>query len=196
MALADKLGLIARQPADGRKGETVLVVVVVVAERKRRAELPRRQRRRRMKAEEDPRIEERDLGKMDNKVNCNHHHFASIFAPLPRHHLVHCTHQTMARAFSERPLDFVYFVFFLVSALPDVGWGLAETEMYVQVHIPASLFVDFQSLYPRERVPSIIAWIPEHYIALSNDPLIAAAFGHTDNAAEYLWFRTFLYLEL
>jgi hypothetical protein len=68
--------------------------------------------------------------------------------------------------------------------------------MPTQVHIPASLCVGFQSLYPKDWVPSIISWIPAHYIALSNDPFIAAAFGHTDNATEYIWFRTFLYLEL
>lgn len=102
----------------------------------------------------------------------------------------------MARPFSERPLDFVYFMFFLVSAPSSAKTGTRRALTHGQIHIPATVCLDVQSLYPREWVPSFLSWIPSYYVAISGDPFLAASFGFTDNATEYLWFTTLLHLEL
>ncbi|KAK0202733.1 transmembrane protein 6/97 [Desarmillaria ectypa] len=72
---------------------------------------------------------------------------------------------------SARPLDLVYFTFFLC-------------------HIPASLLMDFQGLlYPKTYLP----WIPEWYIKFSGDPLIGGLLRREEGL---LWFKCFLVLEL
>ncbi|KAI0083842.1 transmembrane protein 6/97 [Irpex rosettiformis] len=73
----------------------------------------------------------------------------------------------------ERPLDFAYFLFFAL-------------------HIPATLLIDLQALYPQSLVPGIIAQLPKFYISMSKDPLISGAFSGSD---AFIWFRTFLTLE-
>ncbi|KAF8916206.1 transmembrane protein 6/97 [Mucidula mucida] len=71
---------------------------------------------------------------------------------------------------ASRPLDLVYFTFFL--------W-----------HLVASFAVDFQALfYPYTWLPSI----PEYYISFSNDPLIGGAMRKEHNLT---WFICFLAIE-
>lgn len=78
---------------------------------------------------------------------------------------------------AKRPLDMIYFAFFLS-------------------HIPASLLIDFQALYPPALVPGFVSKLPELYIQMSNDPLIGGALGYMSNSGELGWFRSFLTLEL
>jgi hypothetical protein len=66
---------------------------------------------------------------------------------------------------------------------------------HTQIHIPASLLVDFQALYPPAWVPAALAWIPDAYLALSNDPLIGGVLGARADPAAHVWFSAFLYLE-
>ncbi|KAF5391811.1 hypothetical protein D9757_001850 [Collybiopsis confluens] len=75
---------------------------------------------------------------------------------------------------TSRPLDFVYFCFFLS-------------------HIPASLLLDFQILYPAQYVPSFLLDLRNWYIQFSADPLIS---GAARGAGELVWFRCFAWLEL
>ncbi|KAJ3799849.1 transmembrane protein 6/97 [Lentinula aff. detonsa] len=85
----------------------------------------------------------------------------------------------MARVpLTSRPLDFVYFCFFLN-------------------HIPASILLDFQKFYPAAYVPSSIVGIRQWWIDISADPLVAAA-ARGDNLlhGELVWFGCFAWLEL
>ncbi|KAN0101022.1 Transmembrane protein 6/97 [Tylopilus felleus] len=77
---------------------------------------------------------------------------------------------------SSRPIDLLYFVFFLI-------------------HLPASLLLDCQSLYPPSFVPSLISRLPKMYTQLSADPLISGAMGYTGESTSFIWFKTFLFVE-
>lgn len=84
----------------------------------------------------------------------------------------------MARALTSRPLDLVYVIFFLF-------------------HLPASLLVDFQTIYPSQFVPEGLKALPDFYIQQSNDPLIGGLLGYFgDIGSSLLWFKTFIYIEL
>ncbi|KAG8220819.1 hypothetical protein J3R82DRAFT_2264 [Butyriboletus roseoflavus] len=78
---------------------------------------------------------------------------------------------------SSRPLDLLYFTFFLI-------------------HLPASLLLDCQALYPHNLVPSFIRQLPKMYTQLSADPLISGAMGYTGDSSNFLWFKTFLFVEV
>ncbi|KAF7302056.1 putative membrane protein [Mycena indigotica] len=80
----------------------------------------------------------------------------------------------MVRPLTSRPLDLVYFGFFVS-------------------HIFASLCIDFQPLYPTTLVPSLLRDFAGWYIRSSNDPLLKSAFGHTE---PLVWFQSFLFLEV
>ncbi|KAJ6527265.1 transmembrane protein 6/97 [Mycena vulgaris] len=76
---------------------------------------------------------------------------------------------------TSRPLDLVYFAFFVT-------------------HIFASLCIDFQPLYPPALVPAFLRQFVEWYLRTSNDPLLKAAFGYGDDPL--IWFKSFLFLEV
>ncbi|KAI0825504.1 transmembrane protein 6/97 [Irpex lacteus] len=80
---------------------------------------------------------------------------------------------TNVKPLKERPLDLLYFLFFAI-------------------HIPATLLIDLQALYPPNLTPQWIAQLPQFYITMSKDPLISGAFSGSD---AFVWFRTFLTLE-
>ncbi|KAJ4474064.1 transmembrane protein 6/97 [Lentinula edodes] len=83
----------------------------------------------------------------------------------------------MVRAsLTSRPLDFLYFCFFLI-------------------HIPASLLLDFQILYPSAYLPTFLLALRQWYITFSADPLISAA-ARGDISGELVWFGCFAWLEL
>ncbi|KAI0076612.1 hypothetical protein K474DRAFT_1691295 [Panus rudis PR-1116 ss-1] len=83
----------------------------------------------------------------------------------------------MARVpLKSRPLDLLYFIFFLI-------------------HLPSTLLVDLQAIYPHGLLPGIITKLPELYINLSSDPLIGGAMGYFGVPENYLWFKSFLLLE-
>ncbi|KAI9460438.1 transmembrane protein 6/97 [Boletus coccyginus] len=77
---------------------------------------------------------------------------------------------------SSRPLDLLYFVFFMI-------------------HLPASLLLDCQALYPPSLVPSFMTALPKMYTQFSADPLISGAMGHTGESNNFIWFKTFLFVE-
>ncbi|KAF9070014.1 transmembrane protein 6/97 [Rhodocollybia butyracea] len=83
----------------------------------------------------------------------------------------------MARiSLTSRPLDLVYFCFFLT-------------------HIPASLVLDFQMLYPASYIPSFLPKLQNLYIEFSGDPLIAGA-ARGDLNGELVWLWCFAWLEM
>ncbi|KAF9244673.1 transmembrane protein 6/97 [Melanogaster broomeanus] len=77
---------------------------------------------------------------------------------------------------SSRPLDLIYFTFFLI-------------------HLPASLLLDCQALYPSWLIPSFISGLPKMYTDFSADPLINGAMGHVGEASHFIWFKSFLAVE-
>ncbi|KAH7885861.1 transmembrane protein 6/97 [Phlebopus sp. FC_14] len=77
---------------------------------------------------------------------------------------------------SSRSLDLVYFVFFLI-------------------HLPASLLLDCQALYPTWLVPGFISALPRMYTQMSGDPLINGAMGLAGDSSQFVWFKCFLALE-
>ncbi|KAK7687288.1 hypothetical protein QCA50_009793 [Cerrena zonata] len=76
-----------------------------------------------------------------------------------------------------RPLDLLYFVFFVI-------------------HIPNTLLVDLQALYPSHILPTFIANLPKLYVNMSSDPLIGGAMGYFGIPQNYVWFKSFLFLEM
>lgn len=66
----------------------------------------------------------------------------------------------------------------------------------LQIHVPATLLIDIQALYPRSLTPIVIAKLPEIYVKMSQDPLIGGAMGYFGISGDYVWFKTFLILEL
>ncbi|TDL23970.1 hypothetical protein BD410DRAFT_786669 [Rickenella mellea] len=82
----------------------------------------------------------------------------------------------MSRSWSARPLDLLYFIFFCV-------------------HIPATLMIDLQGLLPSYVFPAPVRKIVPFYLSISNDPLMAGAFGMNGLPSQWLWFKSFLFLE-
>ncbi|KAI0709661.1 transmembrane protein 6/97 [Cerioporus squamosus] len=79
---------------------------------------------------------------------------------------------------AKRPRDLAYFFFFLI-------------------HIPTTLLVDAQPLYP-QWLSSIISGLPKYYVDMSNDPLLGSALGYYGEARRqaYNWFRWYLIMEV
>ncbi|KAE9392417.1 hypothetical protein BT96DRAFT_830607 [Gymnopus androsaceus JB14] len=75
-----------------------------------------------------------------------------------------------------RPMDLIYFCFFIS-------------------HIPASLLLDFQMLYPSALVPSFLLELQNWYITFSADPLISGAV-RGELLGELFWLKCFVWLEL
>ncbi|KAJ3824134.1 transmembrane protein 6/97 [Lentinula raphanica] len=77
-----------------------------------------------------------------------------------------------------RSFDLVYFCFFLV-------------------HIPASILLDFQIVYPSTYVPPILPALLQWYVDFSADPLIGGiATGKIHPHGELFWLGCFAWLEL
>jgi len=64
------------------------------------------------------------------------------------------------------------------------------------MHIPATLLIDLQAIYPPTYVPYPVKQIPAWYVAMSGDPLIGGAMGYFGDESRFAWFKPFLYLEL
>ena len=101
----------------------------------------------------------------------------------------------MGKTLASRPLDFIYFGFFLVSFLCRCHCPLAEYA-YTKCHIPATLFVDLPAIYPRSYVPDFMFKLPEFYVKMSGDPLIGGVSGTIGDVDNFAWFKSFLLLEL
>ncbi|KAF8518934.1 transmembrane protein 6/97 [Hysterangium stoloniferum] len=81
------------------------------------------------------------------------------------------------RPLASRPLDLIYFCFFVI-------------------HIPASLMIDLHAILPKAIAPQFLTEITKSYIALSGDPLIAGANNFFGSGYVFAWFRSFLWIEL
>jgi hypothetical protein len=95
---------------------------------------------------------------------------------------------------TSRPLDLLYVIYFLVCNLASKPHLTHPTLK--QVHIPASLLIEFQSLYPSSLTPFAIRRLPELYIQLSNDPLVGRLFSYFGDSEHLLWFKSFLLFEV
>ncbi|KAI9146159.1 transmembrane protein 6/97 [Paraphysoderma sedebokerense] len=74
------------------------------------------------------------------------------------------------RPFSQRPLDLVFFVFFLS-------------------HIPATLCIDLQIILP-EYFPTVLRDVVQWYISVSKDPILANA-----SSPDFVWLRSIICCE-
>lgn len=63
------------------------------------------------------------------------------------------------------------------------------------MHIPPSLLLDLQALYPPSLVPELIATLPHLYIEFSRDPLVGGAFGYFGGNSHLYWFNNFVWVE-
>ncbi|GBE87558.1 Transmembrane protein [Sparassis crispa] len=63
------------------------------------------------------------------------------------------------------------------------------------MHLPVSLLLDLQALYPKSLVPAAIASLPEFYISKSSDPLVGGVMGLLGDSDRYVWFKSLLMLE-
>ncbi|KAF9563905.1 hypothetical protein CPC08DRAFT_816257 [Agrocybe pediades] len=77
-----------------------------------------------------------------------------------------------------RPLDLLYFLFFAM-------------------HLPATLLIDLQYIYPTQLVPNILKSLVSFYVDMSRDPLIGGinGFFFKDDNTHMTWFKTFIVLE-
>ncbi|KZP01719.1 hypothetical protein CALVIDRAFT_594413 [Calocera viscosa TUFC12733] len=83
----------------------------------------------------------------------------------------------MARVpLTKRPLDLVYFAFFLV-------------------HIPATLCMDLQPFYPPHLVPQPLKDFLAWYLVTSNDPVVSGAMGLIGRPGDFAWIKSFFFLE-
>ncbi|CAE7085372.1 unnamed protein product [Rhizoctonia solani] len=82
----------------------------------------------------------------------------------------------MSVSLKERPLDFLYLVYFAI-------------------HIPPTLLMDLQAILPRGSFPRILQQLPQFYLDMSGDPLIAGAMGLHGVPTQFTWFYTFLVIE-
>ncbi|KAF8506660.1 hypothetical protein F5888DRAFT_1644316 [Russula emetica] len=80
------------------------------------------------------------------------------------------------RPLTSRPMDLVYFIFFLI-------------------HIPSTLLVDCQTIWPKQLFPKFLQDIPFWYVGMSGDPLVGGAMGILGDGSDLAWFKSFLYLE-
>jgi hypothetical protein len=72
-------------------------------------------------------------------------------------------------AFTKRPLDLVFFIFFVT-------------------HIPITLLFDLQAIYPTWLVPSLLLETTAKYVEVTGDPFMGAT-------SPMYWFQSFVSLE-
>ncbi|KAH7335214.1 transmembrane protein 6/97 [Rhizoctonia solani] len=82
----------------------------------------------------------------------------------------------MSSNLKERPLDLLYLVYFAI-------------------HIPPTVLMDLQAVLPRGSFPSALQQLPQFYLNMSGDPLIAGAMGLHGVTTQFTWFYTFLVIE-
>ncbi|TFK26204.1 hypothetical protein FA15DRAFT_616240 [Coprinopsis marcescibilis] len=88
---------------------------------------------------------------------------------------------TLSSVIHDRPLDFLYVVFFLI-------------------HVPATLLLDMQSIYPKWLIPedSPFRILNELYVNMTHDPVIGGVTGLFGKEAleSTFWVSCFMHLEL
>ncbi|KAI9311653.1 transmembrane protein 6/97 [Dichotomocladium elegans] len=78
-------------------------------------------------------------------------------------------HSSGSQSLLSRPLDLLYFGYFAS-------------------HIPVTLLVDLQSLYPKDWIPQVLQDVLAWYLALYKDPILAPP-------TPFLWFQSFVLCE-
>lgn len=63
------------------------------------------------------------------------------------------------------------------------------------MHIPATLLIDCQAIWPKQFIPKALQLLPPWYVRMSGDPLIGGAMDIFSNGSELAWFKSFIYLE-
>jgi hypothetical protein len=58
------------------------------------------------------------------------------------------------------------------------------------------VFIDTQSILPKGWFPTPLVDFRNWYLDTTNDPLVGGELGVWGNSETFLWFRSFLYLEL
>lgn len=76
---------------------------------------------------------------------------------------------SQTKSLLSRPLDLTYFI-------------------YVATHIPITIFLDCQSLYPLHMIPQPMKDFNAYYLREFKDPLVA-------NARHMPWFKSFMWCE-
>ncbi|VDB91976.1 unnamed protein product [Peniophora sp. CBMAI 1063] len=75
-------------------------------------------------------------------------------------------------------------------------WLDAVYVGYFLIHIPATVLLDLQSIYPAAYTPAWFRAIPVWYVGFANDPLIAGALGLVKTSpTEFAWLKSFMWLE-
>ncbi|SRR6266576_735901 len=99
---------------------------------------------------------------------------------------------------TSRPVDLIYFCFFLVRFRRRLFVQLIVLSPPSQIHVPATLLLDVQHLYPAELVPSFMRAMLHSYLQMSNDPLVGGVSGYFSgtNTEQFLWFKCFTVLEV
>lgn len=102
---------------------------------------------------------------------------------------------------TQRPLDLLYFSFFLVSALTVqmlllVLSSLTSISNDWQCHVPATVLLGIQALYTAPWLPTAISSLPKIYVEMSQDPLVGGAMGLLGSPENYVWFFPFQILEV
>lgn len=77
---------------------------------------------------------------------------------------------------SSRPLDALYVAFFII-------------------HIPCTLLVDLQALYPQWLIPGWMQDLASWYFSTYGDPVLSGGMGLHSRPVDVVWLRSFFYLE-
>jgi len=80
------------------------------------------------------------------------------------------------RPLTSRPMDLIYFIFFVT-------------------HIPVTLLIDCQAIWPKQIVPKTLQALPPWYVGMSGDPILGGVMGINGNESAFAWLRSFIYLE-
>ncbi|KAJ2912635.1 hypothetical protein MD484_g7782, partial [Candolleomyces efflorescens] len=85
------------------------------------------------------------------------------------HKIMGCSHRT---------LDLVYVAFFLV-------------------HIPATIILDLQAIYPAWLIPAPVKFLGDLYMTMTNDPVVGSVGGYfgPDVQQQFLWLKCFMWTE-
>ncbi|KAG7093985.1 hypothetical protein E1B28_007615 [Marasmius oreades] len=83
---------------------------------------------------------------------------------------------SLPRSLTSRPLDLVYTLFFAF-------------------HIPISLLLDFNAIYPPKFTPAALTSLQMWYLEFTQDPLMVGI-ASGKGATELMWFHSFIYMEL
>jgi len=80
------------------------------------------------------------------------------------------------RPLTSRPMDLIYFIFFVT-------------------HIPVTLLIDCQAIWPKQIVPKALQALPPWYVSMSGDPILGGVMGINGNESAFAWLKSFMYLE-